>query len=305
MEKQLRGVFTIPPAVYHEDLSIDYDAVSRCVQFCLDCGVQGLVVPVYATEYFVLSNEERKKILEVCIKAANGKIPVVAGVSAAYVGEAVDLSKHACAAGADAVIAAPPHVVKVNQSELFDYYKMINAAVNVPIFIQNLFPPLGTPMNEAFLIRLLTELENVQYIKEETGQSKYLITTLHNYEIEHPGGKLKGIMGGNGSRALIEEYDRGICGTMPSCQFADLVVGIWNLLEQGKMEEAYRMHALCLPAFLFSGAYGVGCYKHILKKRGVIDFAGSRPAGWPVMDEAAWRELDRVFSLVEPMLLLK
>lgn len=301
----MRGVYTIPPVVYHEDLTVDYEATARCVKFCLDCGAHGLVVPVYATEYFVLTTEERKKILETCIRAADGRIPVVAGVSAAYVGEAVELSAHAEAAGADAVIAAPPHVVKVNNAELFDYYRRIDAAVEIPIFVQNLFPPLGTPMALPFLMRLLTELEHVSYIKEETAQSKYLITDLHKYETEHPGGILKGIMGGNGSRALIEEYDRGICGTMPSSQFTDLVVGIWNLLEAGKTEEAHRMHAQCLPAFLFSGAYGVGCYKTILKRRGVVKFDGCRPAGWPVMDDAAYRELDRVFKLIDPLLTVR
>ena len=302
MENQMRGVYSIPPVVYHQDLTVDYEATARCVKFCLDCGSHGLVVPVWATEYYVLSTEERKKILETCIKTVDGKIPVVAGVSAAYVGEAVELSQHANAAGANAVIAAPPHVAKVNNIELFDYYRQINHAVDVPIFIQNLFPPIGTPMALPFLMKLLTELEHVSYIKEETAQFRYLITDLHKYENEHPDGILKGVMGGNGSRALIEEYDRGICGTMPSSQFSDLVVGIWNLLEEGKMAEAYKMHALCLPAFLYSGAYGLGCYKTILKMRKVVEFDGCRPAGWPVMDEAAYQELDRVFNLIKPYL---
>lgn len=302
-EKQMRGVYAIPPAVYHEDLTVDYEGIARCVRFCLACGVHGLVVPVYATEYCLLTTEERKRILEVCIKEAGGRVPVIAGVSAAYVGEAEELTKHACDAGASGIIAAPPHVLKVNKTELMDYYRRIDACSQVPVMIQNLFPPLGTPMDYSTLIQLLTELEHVCYVKEETSQFRYLITALCQYERDNPSGPLKGVMGGNGSRALIEEYDRGICGTMPSCQFADLVVKIWNLLEQNSMKEAYELHSKCLPAFLYSGAYGVGCYKTILKRRGVVDFDGCRPGGWPLMDEGAKRELDRVFDLVGPLLI--
>ncbi|WP_181995720.1 dihydrodipicolinate synthase family protein [Clostridium sp. AM58-1XD] len=301
-DKQMRGVFAIPPAVYHEDFTVDYEGVARCVEFCLACGVHGLVIPVYATEYVLLSTEERKKILEACLRAAGGKVPVIAGVSAAYVGEAMELTAHACSVGAEAVIAAPPHALKVSRGELMDYYERINTVSDIPIFIQNLFPPLGDPMDLSFLIRLLTELEHVSYVKEETSQSRRLISALHQYETNHPSGPLKGIMGGGGSRALIEEYDRGICGTMPSCQFADLSVKIWNLLEEGDIKQAYQTFSQCLPAFLFSGAYGVGCYKKILKRRGIVKFDGCRPGGWPVMDEAAERELERVFELVKPLL---
>ena len=298
----IHGVLAIPPAVYHEDLTVDYEGITRCVKFCLECGVHGIVIPVYATEYWLLSTEERKRILEVCIRTVGGKIPVIAGVSAAYVKEAVELTEHACGAGADGIIAAPPHVMKVRKDELFDYYRKIDEASDLPIIVQNLFPPLGTPMDYEFLRQLLEKLEHISYIKEETAQSKHLISAFHQYETEHPNGPLKGILGGNGSRSLVEEYDRGICGTMPSCQFADLVVKIWDLLEKGEEDRAYEVFSRCLPAFIFSGTYGVGCYKTILKERGVLNYDGCRPGGWPVLDAPAKRELGRILKLVGPLM---
>ena len=296
MPARFRGVYTIPPVVYHPDYTVDYEATVRTIRFCLDCGAHGLVIPVYATEYFILTTEERKKILEVAIKEVDKKIPVVAGVSASYVGEAVELSRHANNVGADAVLAAPPHVVKVNNKEMFDYFRQVNDSVNIPVFVQHIFPPLGTPMSVEFMTKMLNELENVSYIKEESTNSLDMITKLAAVEKENQ--NLFGIMGGKGARSLIEEYDRGICGTMPPSQFTDLVVDIWNLLEQGKMKEAYAMHAACLPAFIYGGTYAVGSYKVILKKRGIVDNTLCRPAGWPEMNDAAFRELDRVFDLV-------
>jgi 4-hydroxy-tetrahydrodipicolinate synthase len=300
----MRGVYAIPPAVYHENMEVDYEGIRKCVKFCLDCQVHGIVVPVYATDYFILSDEERKKIVEITLDEVAGRIPVVVGVSHFYAKFAVDLAKHACAAGADAVIAAPPHVVKVRPDELFDYYKAINDAVSIPIHIQNLFPPLGSPMTFDFLIRLIDELEWVSYIKEETANSNQLLIQMSKHKRANPNCGLVGVMGGKGARDIFEEYDRGICGTMPPSQFADVIVEIWNLLENDKRQEAYELYLQALPALVFGGNYSVGCYRHILKRRGVIDYDGSREAGWPKMDEYSMRQLDLIMENIRPILKL-
>ncbi len=302
MEKQMRGIYTIPPVVYHDDLTVDCEATRRAVRFCLDCGSHGIVMPVYASEYFVLNPDERKAVLEATVKEVNGKVPVVAGVSAGYVAEAVDLAQHAQSCGVDAVIAAPPHIVKVSMSELKDYYRQINDAISIPIFIQNLFPPLGTPMTVEYMLDMVNTMENVNYVKEETPRSQYIILELSEYMKAHPETSLKGVMAGNGARNLISEYTRGACGTMPPAQFADLAVAVWNLLEAGKIDEAMAVHAQCLPAFIYGGTYGVGCYKYILTQRGLDINPICRPANWPVLDAHAKEELQKVFRLVSPLL---
>jgi 4-hydroxy-tetrahydrodipicolinate synthase len=302
MEKKFHGIYTIPPVVYYPNYEVDYESTRRCVKFCLDCGAHGIVLPVYATEYFVLTDEERKKILEVAIQEANGKVPVVAGVSSAYVKNAVDLAKHACSVGAASVLAAPPHVMKVSQEEMYDYYKQINDNVDVPVFLQHFFPPLGAPMSAEFMIRMCNELEYVKYIKEESLQSNLMITRLREVEKANPKGNLWGIMGGKGARALFEEYDRGICGTMPPSQFTDVIVDIWNLLEQGERQKAFELHTQALPALVYGGTYPIISYKHILKRRGVVNFAGCRPAGWPQMDDYSFRDLDLIMENIKPLL---
>lgn len=305
MTNIMRGIYTIPPAVYKPDMSLDYDAVARCVRFCLDCGAHGIVVPVYATEYFLLSDDERKRILEVTLREVDGKVPVVAGVSSIFVGQAVDLSRHAVASGAAALLAAPPHLIKLHNDEIFDYYRRINAVSTVPIYIQHMAPPIGTAMPLALMLKMVAELEHVSYIKEESVAAHLVLTDLHKHMLANPNGKLLGVMAGRGARALMEEYDRGICGTMPPSQFTDLVVDIWNLLEAGKRKEAYELHTRCLPAFVFGGTYSVGSYRHILKRRGVIDHAEGRAAGWPVMDEYSFRDLDLIMEGVAPLLRVK
>jgi dihydrodipicolinate synthase/N-acetylneuraminate lyase len=302
MQNLFRGVFTIPPAVYRTDLEVDYDGIKRAVRFCLDCGAHGIVIPVYATEYFVLSDEERKKIVEAAVREVDGRIPVIAGVTSAYVKVSVDLAEHAEAAGADGIIAAPPHLMKVSEPELFDYYRQINDAVHLPVMVQHLFPPLGTVMSARFIMRLITELEHVEYLKEESPRTNNMISAITDLNTGSASPGLHGILGGNGSRNIIEEYQRGVCGTMPPSQFTDVVVDIWDLLEQGDISAAFELHRTVLPALLYGGTYPIVSYKHILKRRGVVDFAGCRPAGWPAMDELSFSVLDSIMDSVKHVL---
>ena len=76
MSGQMRGIYTIPPVVYHDDLTVDCEGTRRAVRFCLDCGSHGIVVPVYASEYFVLSAPERKAVLEAAVAEVDGAVPV-------------------------------------------------------------------------------------------------------------------------------------------------------------------------------------------------------------------------------------
>ncbi|MGH0053464.1 MAG: dihydrodipicolinate synthase family protein [Sphaerochaetaceae bacterium] len=305
MNKNFRGVFAIPPAVYYKNLEVDYEGVRNCVRFCLDCGAHGIVIPVWATEYYVLTEDERKKILEVTIKEVNGAVPVIAGVTASYVKVAVDLAQHAVSAGADGIIAAPPHLMKVTNEELYTYYKKINDAVTIPIMIQHLFPPLGTVMSIDFLMNLVKTLEHVEYIKEESLRTNQMISGLYKKEQEDGSGKLKGIMGGNGGRNLIEEYQRGICGTMPPSGFTDILVDIWNLLENGNLDAALDLHTQVLPVLTYGSTYPLISYKEVLKRRGIVDFAGCREAGWPVMDEISFKTLNTLMKRVEPLMRIK
>jgi 4-hydroxy-tetrahydrodipicolinate synthase len=104
---------------------------------------------------------------------------------------------------------------------------------------------------------LVEELERVCYIKEETAISNQIITRMADYKRRNPQSNLMGVMGGKGARDIFEEYDRGICGTMPPILFADVIVDIWNLLESNHRQKAYELFVQALPALSFGGNYSV------------------------------------------------
>ncbi|MBI4305410.1 MAG: dihydrodipicolinate synthase family protein [Chloroflexi bacterium] len=103
-----RGVFTIPVTPFDEQGAIDFPSLESCVQFCVDAGAHGLVMPVNASEFFTLSDAERLRVIETGVKVNAGAIPFVAGISGVSPQHALELSLRAQDAGADEQIALPP-----------------------------------------------------------------------------------------------------------------------------------------------------------------------------------------------------
>ncbi|MDR2303834.1 MAG: dihydrodipicolinate synthase family protein [Treponema sp.] len=293
----MRGIFTIPSTPFKEDLSIDAEGFRNIVRFCIDCGAHGLVYPVNASEFTVLSDEERMTLSKIMVDTAAGKIPTVIGVAATSKQTAMKFSAYAREIGAGAVIAMPPYVRARNFSEdvLFDYYRGISDAGKIPVFIQNYSPPVGTDMSSEFLLRLCREIEWVQYVKEETIPSTLKLTAL----MDANDGSCKGIFGGSGCRYLIEEYRRGSCGNMPGCHVTDVCVVLWNALEAKDKKKAVQIYRDMAPLFFYESQLP-GTYKEVLKLRGIIKCAASRNMFYQKPDEIGAEYLNEAVAILKP-----
>ncbi len=293
-----RGIFTIPSTPYQADGQLDIPGFRRIVDFCIDCNAHGLVYPVNASEWIHLTDEERFQLTEVLVEQNQGRLPVVVSVTANSKEGASRFAAHAKDIGANAVIALPPALRMKNHPDevVFDYYKAISNAGGLPVFIQNWVGPIGTAMSSEFLLRMCREIEHVCYIKEETVPSTARLTEI----VEGNGGEVKGFFGGSGGRFLIEEYLRGTDGNMPGCHVTDVVVAFWNALEGRDYDRAMHIYKEMAPLFFFE-AQLPGCYKEVLKRRGVIDCAKKRN-GDMYMDRVASDYLDRILTNLEPLM---
>ncbi len=230
-----------------------------------------------------------------------GRIPVVIGVSGVSTAASVLYTQHAAQIGADAVIAMPPYVKHPPASEIPDFYAAVaRAGHGLPVWIQNNLGPVGTAMSPELLCRLLREIPEVSFIKEESEHAPQVISKVRALA----GDDLRGIMGGMGGRFVLEEYRRGSCGTMPASEVADAHVLVWNALERGAEDEARRLHTQLLPMLNYEALYTYAIYKEILVKRGVIASSHSRAPGAPVLDAENHREIDALLRDLEPMLTL-
>jgi 4-hydroxy-tetrahydrodipicolinate synthase len=149
--------------------SLDEDAFRSFVEWQIEEGTHGLV-PVGTTgESPTLTHDEHKRTIQICIEAAAGKVPVIAGAGSNNTREAIELSKFAESAGADALLIVTPYYNKPNQEGLYQHYKAINDAVGIPIFIYNIPPRSVVDMSVETMARLF-ELKNIVGVKDATGK---------------------------------------------------------------------------------------------------------------------------------------
>ncbi|MEQ1710945.1 MAG: dihydrodipicolinate synthase family protein, partial [Hyphomicrobium sp.] len=117
--------------------ALDEDALRLIVDWQIAEGTHGLV-PVGTTgESPTLSHDEHKRVVEITIATAKGRVPIIAGAGSNSTAEAIDFARHARKAGADAVLVVTPYYNKPTQEGLYQHYKAINDAVDVPIIIYN------------------------------------------------------------------------------------------------------------------------------------------------------------------------
>lgn len=289
--KPWRGVFTIPCTPFDDRGMLDVESLRREVQFCVDAGAHGVVCPVNASEFWTLTDDERRQVARIVVEQVAGRVPVVIGVAGASDQHAVMFAKHAQAIGADAVIAMPPYVRLVGQDDIMEYYRVLSAAIRLPIFIQNHDAPAGTRLSAATCARLVRELEHVDWIKEETFPPGHAIEE----EIRLCGPKLKGVMGGVAGRYIMDEYRRGACGTMPACEMTDIASAVWNLLDAGQAKEARALFNRLLPVLNYE-ALIPGVYKAILKRRSIIRYDYLRSHHGNPLDLGDHAELTEIFS---------
>ncbi|WP_206933344.1 4-hydroxy-tetrahydrodipicolinate synthase [Roseococcus thiosulfatophilus] len=132
------GSFTALITPMHADGSLDERAFGDLVEWQIAEGTEGLV-PVGTTgESPTLSHAEHKRVVELCIEAARGRVPVMAGAGSNSTAEALDFAQHAKGAGADAILVVTPYYNKPTQEGMFLHFSMIADAVDIPMFIYNI-----------------------------------------------------------------------------------------------------------------------------------------------------------------------
>ena len=147
---------------------LDVDTYIKLIHFHIENGTHGLVPAGTTGESPTLSHDEHQKVIELCIKESNGKIPVIAGTGSNSTKEAISLTKHAEKVGADAALVVTPYYNKPTQEGLYQHYKAINDSCGIPIIIYNIPSRSVIDMTVDTMARLF-ELKNIAGVKDATG----------------------------------------------------------------------------------------------------------------------------------------
>ncbi|NRG18457.1 4-hydroxy-tetrahydrodipicolinate synthase [Rhizobiales bacterium] len=148
--------------------AVDEKGFQDFVDWQIKSGSHGLV-PVGTTgESPTLTHEEHKRVIELCIEAAAGRVPIMAGAGSNNTEEAVDFARHAEKVGANGILVVTPYYNKPNQAGLIAHFKAIDAAVGIPIYIYNIPGRSVIDMLPATMAELFKTTRNIKGVKDAT-----------------------------------------------------------------------------------------------------------------------------------------
>ena len=166
MKAQFKGSLTALVTPF-KDGEVDEKAFRDLVGWQIDSGTHGLVPGGTTGESPTLSHDEHKRIVDLCVAEAAGRVPVMAGAGSNNTAEAIDLARYAEKAGAAGLLVVTPYYNKPSQEGLYRHFKAIDEAVGIPIFIYNIPPRSVVDMSVETMQRLY-ELRNIVGVKDAT-----------------------------------------------------------------------------------------------------------------------------------------
>ena len=279
MSHLVTGLVPILATPFHADGTLDIPSLRRMTEFALQSGVTGVAVSGMASEAFALTTPERQHVLREVVRVVDQSVPVVAGVNGTSTATAIEQAVSAQEDGAQCLMVLPPFMVKPAPTQIIDFYAAVADAVDIEIMVQDAPGPSGVQMSTEMIAKL-SQISGVTSVKVEapptapkTGAVAEVVDTSQF-----------GLLGGNNAQFCLEEYAQGAIGTMPACEFVDLLNPILQSWEAGNHAEARQEFARLLPMVLAGLQPGLAwsVHKEILVRRGIIENSTVRPPARPL-----------------------
>lgn len=261
----LKGVGVALVTPFNEDLSVDFDSLTKLVEYNIENGTNYLVVLGTTAEAATLSDEEKKQVVEHIIKVNNKRLPLVLGIGGNNTLEVKKQIEETDLSAFDAVLSVSPYYNKPNQEGLYQHYKML-ASTGKNIIIYNVPSRTGQNLEADTTIRLAKEFPNLLMIKEaapnilqyfdilrKKPEGFSLVSGDDEYTLPVT------LAGGNGVISVIGQgYPK---------EFSTMV----QLAFEGKVKEAYEIHNKLVEITRLIFAEGNPCgIKAILTEKGII-----------------------------------
>jgi 4-hydroxy-tetrahydrodipicolinate synthase len=269
----IRGVVPIIPTPFREDESIDFDALAACVEFAIASRLSAVCLPAYASEFYKLTEAERRQVIETAVKTARGRIRVVAQSNHPAARVASELARRHQDLGADLISFAIPRQFALPAADVLDYCRSICRAVSLPVLIQD-FNPGGQTVGGDFARQMGDECSNFRYLKLEEPLMFAKVEAIRRATADRIG-----VLEGWGGMYTLELIPAGICGLMPGLGAADLLERVWQLGTEGQLDAALDLFQVVLPQLVFSlqnMELFLWLEKRLLAARGIIPQASTQ-----------------------------
>ncbi|MDQ8704083.1 4-hydroxy-tetrahydrodipicolinate synthase [Streptomyces sp. LHD-70] len=181
MTDQLTGILTALATPFTPDGAIDEKLLRRLVDRSVDGGVDGVVACGSTGEFAAMTGDERRLLVETVIDQSAGRVPVIAQTGAVSTREAVALSQHAEAAGADVLMVVTPYYEPLTMDETLHYLATVADSVQIPVMLYNLPGATGVNLDPDTVGALAHKHPNIKYIKDTTGDMSQAGKLIHHH----------------------------------------------------------------------------------------------------------------------------
>jgi 4-hydroxy-tetrahydrodipicolinate synthase len=249
--REFQGVYTPLITFFDADGELDLVAQQRHVANLVSAGIHGLVPMATMGEFTSMSREERRSVAEAVIEEASGRARVVVGTGAASTRQAIELSRDAERAGADAVMVVTPFYIRPDREGLKGHYEAIRRAVEIPVMAYSLpaFTGIEIPVD---LVLEMAEAGTIQALKDSSQDLSRVLTIIADMPESFS------FMTGADplfSSVVLHGGQGGVVGS--SNAFPSQVVGLFDLLRKGRVKEAVELQ---LKLARFTEALTVGTF---------------------------------------------
>ena len=271
----IKGVVPILQAPFTNEGALDYEDLYREVDAAILDGAGAVTLFGTGTEFYMLSDEEKRNMISVTLKAAKGRVPVIASVTRNSTYLAVQDAKLYKDLGVDALMNFPPHFEKPTPEMVKNHIMAVASATDLPFIVQYAPGVGGATLTPQDFQDIKACVKNELYIKVEPPMGAVqMIRSVH----EMMGDDVQ-LLCGMGGTNLIGVYDAGGQGIMPGCAFVRPFTTVINLYNEGKREEAINIYLKMASMIEYEtpvqGSYNE-CEKRILVERGIFKTAHCR-----------------------------
>ena len=237
----MNGVHAAIVTHFDADLNVDHEAVAAEVDRLIVAGIHGIVANGTVGEGGSMSREERRAVIETVVAAADGRVPVRAGLSAHTAEQAAKYGQDAKTAGADGVMLLPPLLYRADRRELIEFFAAVAGAVELPIMIYNNPEASGSDLRPELLAELTRELPAVDAIKETSGDARripQLVNLCPDLDV---------MVGGDDW--ALEGFCAGAAGWVSGVAdvFPAECARLWDLCQAGELTTARELYQELLP----------------------------------------------------------
>ena len=264
-----RGLFRVAPTTFTDYGDLDLEGQRRVLDCMIDQRVDGICVLANYSEQFLLSDDERNTLVDLCLSHVAGRVPVMVTCSHFSTRIAAERAKRAAERGASLLMLMPPYHgagLKAGEGAMLEHFSRVAEAARIPIMVQDA-PLSGVTLSVPFLVRLAREVPLLSYFKIEVPFAAAKLRSL----IEAGGEAIVGPFDGEEAITMMADLDAGATGTMPSALLPDLLRPVIDNHAAGRRAEAAAAYARVLPLVNFENRQcGLRAAKSVMAEGRVI-----------------------------------